>query len=166
MPERWKDANLIFYCNDGSKINYEKQNLEFLTTTNIYTYKLCTLKNLDLAGNNTIIYGYESGNLDFDGEKLYEDRTQKHQGEIIAGLDFVENTGIEMEVKMEPKFYKIPSHRVCNTDTDTNIETCHVVYETFSKEILLINWEEYIGELINDNIIENYLSSFWNFIQI
>lgn len=70
MPSSWNQNNLVLYCNDGNDINFGKVNLDFITSK-MDVYKLCTLKNLDLKDNNTIIFGYEVGNRIIESESNF-----------------------------------------------------------------------------------------------
>ena len=83
VPLNWENNNLLIYCNydlytrkDDSN-NYDK-------IFNGVNHNLCSIKNLDLEKDNTIIFGYEIGNYITQPERSFE------LNEIVEGLEIVE----------------------------------------------------------------------------
>lgn len=86
IPEGWQDASLVLYCNDGALINFNDINYDVFTSQ-MNIYKACVLKNLDLEERNTVLYGFEVGNVVLDDNPSYFFDPDTMQGQVIQGLD-------------------------------------------------------------------------------
>lgn len=123
VPSSWQNSQLTMYCNDGANINFANINFDILTS-NLNTYKVCILKNLDLATKNTIIYGFEVGNKVLDDNPGYLFDKSTGTGQIVQGLTLNQqlSTKILSEASTELFYTEHVSHcyPTINTDNEGN----------------------------------------------
>lgn len=119
VPSNWLGDNLLVYCNDGIKsglymdsdtrkaINYDFFHRDF------DVYKLCTVKNLDLTKDNTIIYGLEVGNRVVDKfVDVFNFSTKK--GVLTGELTGFSSKGNQVTLAMESVLNGSPIVAVSN----------------------------------------------------
>ncbi len=119
IPLSWQNSEMTLYCNDGANINFENINFDILTS-NLNTYKVCILKNLDLDTKNTIIYGFEVGNQNLDGNEGELFDTGSGTGQIVQTLTLNEELS-EKNLEETEKVLYYADHRIhCQTITTQN----------------------------------------------
>ncbi|MFW6009520.1 MAG: hypothetical protein ACOC16_01685 [Nanoarchaeota archaeon] len=92
IPSSWKDHNLIIYCNDGSNLNHQDTNYDYIINQ-INTYKACAVINKNITENNTILYGFDVGNNLIDEDSKYYFNSTTRIGPVLNQLDFNSQVG-------------------------------------------------------------------------
>jgi len=86
VPKSWNNSDLVVYCNDGVKTGSNSSNFDFITNS-INTYKVCVVKNLDLEENNSVMYGFETGNRQVDNDVALFFDSVTNTSPILVGFE-------------------------------------------------------------------------------